>query len=145
MFRIVNHWMILMFLLAGGLLAACARSGAPTPIPTPTPFDMDAFFYPVDARDLQANPKKYEVEAFRFTGRVFHIEREGNRTYFQVLTEPDEVNIRCIAVNEGQDLKVGDRVTVYATGFGTSEGVSPTGERVTVPRVEVVKIVLNKP
>ncbi len=60
-----------------------------------------------------------------------------------MLTEPEEVNIRCIAVNEGQDLEVGDRVTVYATGFGTAEGVSPTGEKVTVPAVEVVKIVVH--
>lgn len=143
MFRSATHWPILLVLLSVGLLTACARPGGPSP--TATPFDMDALFYPVDARDLQANPKKYEVEAFRFTGRVFYIEREGNRTYFQVLTDPDEVNIRGIAVNEGQDLEVGDLVTVYATGFGTSEGVSPTGETVTVPTVEVVKIVPGRP
>jgi len=143
MFRNATHWPILLVFLPVGLLAACARPG--TPSSTPTPFDMDAFFKPVDARDLQANPKKYEVEAFRFTGRVFHIQREGNRTYFQVLTDPDEVNIRGIAVNEGQDLKVGDRVTVYATGFGTSEGVDPAGGTVTVPTVEVVKIVPGRP
>jgi len=119
------------------------EASTPTPAPTPT-FDMDAFFRPVDAPDLQANPKKYENDAFRFTGRVFHIQREGNRTYFQVLTEPDKVNIRAIAVNEGQDMEVRDIVTVYASGFGTSEGVSPSGETVTVPTVEVVKIVAGR-
>lgn len=116
------------------------EAATPTPAATPT-FDMDAFFRPVDAPDLQANPKKYENDAFRFTGRVFHIEREGSRTYFQVLTDPSEVNIRAIAVNEGQGMQVGDVVTVYASGFGTSEGISPSGETVTVPTVEVVKIV----
>jgi len=119
---------------------ARAETTTPTPAPTPT-FDMDAFFRPVNAPDLQANPKKYENDAFRFTGRVFHIEREGNRTYFQVLTDPNEVNIRAIAVNEGQDMEIGDVVTVYASGFGTSEGVTPSGEAATVPTVEVVKIV----
>ncbi|MFQ5594532.1 MAG: hypothetical protein ACE5HA_10320 [Anaerolineae bacterium] len=116
------------------------EAATPTPVATPT-FDMDAFFRPVDAPDLQANPKKYENDAFRFTGRVFHLQREGNRTYFQVLTDPAKVNIRAIAVNEGQDMEVGDVVTIYASGFGTSEGVSPSGETVTVPTVEVVKIV----
>ncbi len=123
--------------------ASVTPASPSTPVPTPT-FDMDAFFRPVDAKDLQANPRKYENDAFRFTGRVFHIEREGNRTYFQVLTDPGEVNIRAIAVNEGQDMQVGDIVTVYATGFGTSEGASPSGETVTVPTVEVVKIVAGR-
>ncbi len=125
------------------LTASTTSAPLSTPVPTPT-FDMDTFFRPVDVKDLQANPKKYENDAFRFTGRVFHIQREGNRTYFQVLTDPGEVNIRAIAVNEGQDMQVGDLVTVYAAGFGTSEGISPSGETVTVPTVEVVKIVAGR-
>lgn len=131
-------WLCLLFTF--GLVSACTDLPTPTPAPTST-FDMDAFFQPVDAVNLEANPTKYETEAFRFTGRVFHIQREGNRVYFQVLTDPANVNIRAIAVNQGQNMEVGDVVTVYATGFGTAEGVSLTGETVVVPRVEVVRIV----
>ena len=131
---------LLLLLTWLSAVAGCSALALPAPSPTPT-FDIDAFYGPVDASDLRANPEKYEFEAFRFTGQVFHIEREGNRTYFQVLTDPGDVNVRGIAVNEGQNMQVGDVVTVYATGFGTSEGISPSGGTVTVPTVEVVRIV----
>lgn len=131
---------LLLLLTWLSAVAGCSALTLPASSPTPT-FDIDAFFDPVDATDLRANPAKYEFEAFRFTGQVFHIEREGNRTYFQVLTDPGDVNVRGIAVDEGQDMQVGDVITVYATGFGTSEGISPSGGTVTVPTVEVVRIV----
>lgn len=134
--------LIISLMALAVLMAGCAR---PVVKLTPTPtFDMDAFFQPVNVPDLQANPTKYENDAFRFTGRVFHIRREDRRTYFQVLTEQAEVNVHCIAVDQGQDLQIGDLVTVYATGFGTTEGVDPSGETVEVPRVEVVKIVAGR-
>ena len=133
-----------------GVLIGCTAVTPPphptgTPAPTPSPtFDMDAFFQPVDPLDLQADPEKYELEALRLTGEVFHIEIEGNRVYFHVLTQPGGVNVRSLAVDQGLDLQVGDIVTVYASGFGATPGITPTGETAMVPTVEVVRVVRGR-
>jgi hypothetical protein len=95
-----------------------------------------------DVDRLSADPDAFKGARVELTGQVFSVERDSERTVFQMWGNPDQANNNIVVVINDPDAAVREQqnVKVIGTVMGKVTGENALGGEVTAPTIDATSV-----